>query len=214
MYVDQENVFYYLTVMNENYEQPKLPTDKKVREGIIRGIYQYQASKKKDRKLQVQLLGSGAILNKTIEAAEILEEKYGVAANIWSVTSYKELYHDGINTGRWNMLHPTEKQKVPFVSQALKNAKGVFVAATDYVKALPESISQWLPGPLFALGTDGFGRSDGRKHLRNFFEVDARYIVIAALHSLARDGKVEPEVVNQAIKDLDIDAEKANPLIS
>lgn len=214
MYVDQENVFYYLTVMNENYEQPKLPTGKKVREGIIRGIYQYQASKKKDSKLHVQLLGSGAILNKTIEAAGILEEKYDVAANVWSVTSYKELYHDGINTERWNMLNPGKKQKVPFVSQALKNAKGVFVAATDYVKTLPESISQWLPGPLFALGTDGFGRSDGRKHLRNFFEVDARYIVIAALHSLAREEKIKQEVVSEAIQDLDIDAEKANPLIS
>jgi len=214
MYVDQENIFYYLTVMNENYGQPHLPADEKIREGIIRGIYQFQATDKKQRKLNVQLLGSGAILNPVIEAKKILEEKYNVAASVWSVTSYKELYHDAISAERWNMLHPTEKQKVPFISAALKNAPGVFVAATDYVKALPESISRWLPGPLFSLGTDGFGRSDGRGHLRNFFEVDARYIVVAALHSLFQTGKIGPEIVQQAIQDLAIDPQKVNPLVS
>lgn len=213
MYVNQENIFYYLTVMNENYGQPHLPLDEKIREGIIRGIYQFQTPDKKQSKLNVQLLGSGAILNQVIEARKILEEKYHVAASVWSVTSYKELYHDAISAERWNMLHPTEKQKVPFISAALKNAPGVFVAATDYVKALPESISRWLPGPLFSLGTDGFGRSDGRRHLRNFFEVDARYIVVAALHALLQTGKIGPEIVQQAIQDLAIDAEKVNPLI-
>jgi pyruvate dehydrogenase E1 component len=137
-----------------------------------------------------------------------------VAADVWSVTSYKELHLDALHTERWNLLHPDKKPKTPYVTESLKNAKGIFVAASDYVKALPESISKWLPGPLYSLGTDGFGRSDGRRHLRNFFEVDERYIVLAALYMLMKEGSIKSEVVTKAIKEMDIDTDKANPMIS
>jgi len=124
------------------------------------------------------------------------------------------LQQDALETDRWNMLHPDKKPKSSFLANTLKNAEGVFVAASDYVKALPESVARWLPGPLFSLGTDGFGRSDGRRHLRNFFEVDERYIVLASLHMLMKEGKIKPETVAQAIKKFDIDPEKANPVVS
>ena len=212
MYVDQEAVFYYVTVMNEAYPQPEMP--KNVKEGIIKGIYKLKTSTKSKAKMKVNLLGSGAILNKVIEAQKILEEKYSVAANIWSVTSYKELHYDALMAERWNMLHPTKKPREPFLSGALKGEKGVFIAASDYVKALPESVAKWIPGRLMTLGTDGFGRSDGRRHLRDFFEVDARYIVLATLYGLFQEGQLEAKVIDKAIKELDIDPEKANPMTS
>jgi pyruvate dehydrogenase E1 component len=212
MYVDQEDIFYYLTIMNESYPQPKMP--KGVEDGILKGLYPFKKSKQKEAKHHVQLMGSGAILNKVIDAQKILEEKYDVAASIWSVTSYKELHYDGIKADRHNMLNPGKKKTVPYVSQVFKNAKGIFVAASDYVRALPESISKWIPGPLYSLGTDGFGRSDGRRHLRHFFEVDERYIVIAALHGLAEQGEIKADVVKKAIKDFDVDPKKANPITS
>ncbi|UCF65829.1 MAG: pyruvate dehydrogenase (acetyl-transferring), homodimeric type [bacterium] len=212
MYVDQESILYYITIMNELYHQPAMPRG--VKEGIIRGIYKFQSASSKKAKLSAHLFGSGAILNKVIEAQKILEEKYHVAADIWSVTSYKELHYDAIMADRWNMLHPDKKPQVPFISQALSGSSGVFVAASDYVKALPESISKWIPGRLISLGTDGFGRSDGRRHLRDFFEVDARYITLATLYGLFREGKLKATDVKNAIKDLDIDPEKANPLLS
>ncbi|MBD3225212.1 MAG: pyruvate dehydrogenase (acetyl-transferring), homodimeric type [Caldithrix sp.] len=214
MYVDQEKVFYYLTVMNENYPQPKMPKGKQVKDGIIKGMYKFKTASLKNAKNHAQLLGSGSILNKVIAAQKILEEKYDVAATVWSVTSYKELHKDALMTDRENMLHPTKKEKTPYITTTLKDAKGVFVAASDYVRALPESISKWLPGPLISLGTDGFGRSDGRRHLRDFFEVDERYIVLATLYSLKKEGKIKGDVVTKAIKDMDIDADKANPFIS
>jgi pyruvate dehydrogenase E1 component len=212
MYELQDNGFYYLTVMNENYPQPAMPAD--VREGIIKGIYRFKAAAQPASKLRVHLFGSGAILNEVIQAQQILAEKYQVAADVWSVTSYKELLNDALATERWNMLHPDQTPKVAYLETALQGAKGIFVAATDYVKALPESISRWLPGPLFTLGTDGFGRSDGRQHLRDFFEVDARYITLATLYGLARSGKIKSDIVTQAIRDLEIDPEKSNPLLS
>ncbi|MCI0515973.1 pyruvate dehydrogenase (acetyl-transferring), homodimeric type, partial [candidate division KSB1 bacterium] len=212
MYELQESEFYYLTVMNENYPQPPMPAD--VKEGILKGIYRFKTAPISDAKLQVQLFGSGAILNEVIQAQQMLAEKYQVAADVWSVTSYKELLNDALAAERWNMLHPGQPPKVSWLETALKGAKGIFVAATDYVKALPESISRWLPGLLFTLGTDGFGRSDGRQHLREHFEVDARYIVLAALHGLARSGKIKTDVVVQAIRDLELDPEKSNPLFS
>ncbi len=212
MYEARENVFYYLTIMNESYLQPAMPAGAK--EGIIRGLYLFKSSEKKNARLHAQLFGSGAILNKVITAQKILEEQYQVAADVWSVTSYKELHPEALSAERWNMFHPEEKAKVPYVAQALKGAKGVFVAASDYVKALPESISKWLPGPLISLGTDGFGRSDGRRQLRDFFEVDERYITLAVLYGLAREGKIKPEMVKKAILDLEIDPEKADPMIS
>ncbi len=214
MYVDNENVFYYLTIMNENYPQPPMPKIKNIREGIVKGIYKLNITSKKGKSAKVQLFGSGSILNKAVEAAKILMDKFDIRADVWSVTSYKELHRDALIAERHNMLNPGRKKQIPYITSALEDAKGVFVAASDYVKALPESIAKWLPGPLFSLGTDGFGRSDGRRHLRDFFEVDERYIVLAALHMLQREGEVKSEVVKKAIKELDIDTDKANPMTS
>jgi pyruvate dehydrogenase E1 component len=219
MYVDQEAVFYYLTVMNEQYEMPAMPAadaagNNVAREGILKGLYKFRAASKPLAKWRAQLFGSGAILPEVIKAQEILEKDYNVGADVWSVTSYVQLYRDGHAADRWNMLHPGETPKVPFVTQQLKDAQGVFVAASDYVKALPDSIDRWLPRPLEVLGTDGFGRSESRASLRDFFEVDHRYIVVATLGALARDGKLAPSVVQEAIKTLGISADKLNPWIA
>ncbi len=211
MYHDGEDVFYYLTVMNEFYAMPPMP--KGVEDGILKGIYRFKKSSKKNVKFKAHLFGSGTILNEVIKAQEMLENDYKVAADVWSVTSYKELYVDGIDTERWNMLHPDKAPRLPYLSETLKNEQGVFVAASDNVKTLPTSIAQWLPGPLVPLGTDGFGRSESRESLRDFFEVDARYITVAALSALARERKVESKVVKKAIKDLKIDPERTNPLL-
>ncbi len=213
MYVDQESIFYYLTVGNEPLPMPAMPEGDGVREGILKGMYRFKASPKTDAKLRAQLFGSGAIMFEVLKAQQILEQ-YGVAADVWSVTSYKELYRNANDCERWNMLHPGETPKVPFVTQRLKDTQGVLVAASDYMKVLPESISQWMPRPLISLGTDGFGRSEGRASLRDFFEVDAKHIVLATLHALARDGKFTPAAIQQAIKDLGINPEKPNPAIS
>jgi pyruvate dehydrogenase E1 component len=157
------------------------------------------------------LFGSGAILPEVIKAQEILESKYDVAADVWSVTSYSELYRDGQACERWNMLHPAQSPRVPYVTQCLKDAAGVLVAASDYVKVLPDSIDRWLPRPLTVLGTDGFGRSENRAALREFFEVDHRYVIVATLAALARDGKLDASIVDQAIKANNINPEKSNP---
>ncbi|HXE91531.1 MAG TPA: pyruvate dehydrogenase (acetyl-transferring), homodimeric type [Terriglobales bacterium] len=210
MYVEGESVFYYLTVMNEPYAMPHMP--KGVREGILRGMYRFRPAQKK-HKLQAQLFGSGAILPQVIQAQEMLD-KYGVAADVWSITSYKELYRDGNAAERWNMLHPRSKPRRPYVTECLEGAPGVFVCASDYVKALPNSIARWFPRPIMALGTDGFGRSESRASLRDFFEVDARFVTLAALSALAREGQLKPEVVQKAIRDLEIDPEKLDPAIS
>ncbi|MGA2963031.1 MAG: pyruvate dehydrogenase (acetyl-transferring), homodimeric type [Candidatus Korobacteraceae bacterium] len=212
MYVEQEDIFYYITVMNEPWEQPEMP--KGVRDGILKGMYLFRKSRKSDAKLRAQLMGSGAILLEALKAQEILEAKFGVAADVWSVTSYKQLYMDGNACIRWNMLHPGETARVPFITQVTKDAAGVFVAASDYVKTLPESVSQWLPRPLIALGTDGFGRSDGRAALRDFFEVDAKHIVLATLTGLLREGQITADCVRTAVKELGINPEKPNPAVS
>ena len=212
MYVDQESVFYYLTVMNEQYAMPEMPEG--VQDGILKGLYRFRATSKPDAKLRAQLLGSGAILPEVIKAQEILESKYNVGADVWSVTSYGELYRDGHACERWNMLHPAKLARVPYVTQCLAKAPGVLVAASDYVKALPDSIDRWLPRPLAALGTDGFGRSESRAALRDFFEVDYRYVILATLTALARDGKIDASVVEQAIQTHTVNPEKANPATS
>ena len=212
MYKDGENIFYYITVMNEQYAMPAMPGD--VKEGILNGMYRFRASENKKSKLRAQLFGSGAILREVLQAQEILETKYGVAADVWSVTSYKQLYVDGNETDRWNRLHPGEKQRIPYVTSTLGDAPGVLVAASDYLKTLPNMISKWLPRRLASLGTDGFGRSEGRASLREFFEVDARFITLATLHELFIDGKIDRKLIDQAIKDLGIDPEKLNPVIS
>ena len=214
MYIDQESIFYYITVLNENYVQPEMPKIKDTKEGIIKGIYKFSASKKKNAKGYANLFGSGSILNKAILAKDILEKKYNIAVDVWSVTSYKELHYNAIQVERENMLNPGRNVKLPFIAETLKGSRGVYVAATDYVRAIPESIAKWVPGELFTLGTDGFGRSDGRRHLREFFEVDERYIVLATLHQLQKEGKIKAETVKKAIKEMDINPQKANPVIS
>ncbi len=229
MYVEQEDIFYYITVMNEPWAQPPMPestpADAKassaggpgkagVREGILKGMYRFRQSQKTDAKLRAQLLGSGAILLEVLKAQAILESKFGVAADVWSVTSYKELYKDGIACARWNMLHPGETQRLPYVTLATKDSPGVFVAASDYVKTLPESVAQWFPRPLVALGTDGFGRSEGRASLRDWFEVDAKHIVLATLSALLREGQVTADCVKHAAKELGINPDKPNPAVS
>jgi pyruvate dehydrogenase E1 component len=212
MYKDGESVLYYITVMNEPYAMPAMPGD--VKDGILRGMYRFRPAANAKAKLRAQLFGSGAILNEVLRAQEILESKYGVAADVWSVTSYKELYNDGIESERWNRLHPGEKARVPYVTKCLADAPGVLVAASDYLKTLPNMISKWMPRRLASLGTDGFGRSEGRASLREFFEVDSRFITLATLHELFVDGKVERSVLDKAIKVLGIIADKPNPVVS
>jgi pyruvate dehydrogenase E1 component len=208
MYKDQESVFYYITVMNEPYVMPPMPEG--APEGIIKGLYRFSRAQNPTAKLRAQLLGSGAILNEVIAAQKLLEA-YDVAADVWSVTSYQELYRDGHACDRWNMLHPTETQKIPYVTQCLKDAPGPIVAASDYLKVLPDSIDRWTPRRVRSLGTDGFGRSEDRKNLREFFEVDAKSIALATLHELARDRQIDVNVVAKAVKDFGIDPEKPNP---
>ncbi len=208
MYREQESIFYYLTVMNEQYAMPAMPDGS--REGILKGMYRLQPTTNPKAKLRAQLFGSGAILNEVLAAQKMLE-KYDVAADVWSVTSYQELYRDGHASDRWNMLHPGEQPRVSYVGQCLKDAPGVLVAASDYLKVLPDSIDQWMPRRMRSLGTDGFGRSEDRQRLRDFFEVDSRFVTLATLAELAHDGQLDRKVVAQAIKDLDINPEKLNP---
>ena len=212
MYEKQEDIFYYLTVENENYAQPAMP--KGVKDGILKGMYRYKASEHKRAKLRAQLFGSGAILNEVLKAQEILWDRFQVAADVWSVTSYKALRRDGLAIERWNMLHPTKKPRVPYVEQCLAEVPGVCVAASDYLKALPDSVARWFPKAFYSLGTDGFGRSDSRVALREFFEVDAKFVVLATLYSLAQEKQIKSSVVQKAIKDLDIDPEKMEPVSS
>jgi pyruvate dehydrogenase E1 component len=212
MYKEGENVFYYITVMNEPYAMPPMPGD--VKDGILKGMYCFREAKNKKAKLRAQLFGSGAILNEVLRAQDILEQRYSVAADVWSVTSYKCLYTDAIEAERWNRLHPDETPRVPYLAEQLKDSPGVLVAASDYLKTLPLSLSKWMPRRLAALGTDGFGRSESRESLRNFFEVDARFVVLATLHELAQEGLVGEATVQNAIKDFGINPDKSNPLTS
>jgi len=214
MYEQNEDVFYYLTVMNENYEHPAMPSMPDIPESILKGMYRFKAAGNTNAIVRAQLLGSGAVMNEVLHAQELLADKYQVAADVWSVTSYKELHRDAIETERWNLLHPEQQPKVPYVSQCVGSAAGVFVAASDYVRALPDSIARWFPRTLHSLGTDGFGRSDSRAALRDFFEVDARFITLATLVALFREKKIELRVVQQAILDLKIDPEKLNPIVA
>jgi pyruvate dehydrogenase E1 component len=209
MYRKGESIFYYITVMNEPYAMPAMPSGS--REGILRGMYRLRANNAKS-KLRAQLFGSGAILREVLKAQEILEEKYGVAADVWSVTSYKALYMDGIATERWNLLHPAEKPRVPYILECLAGTHGPFVSASDYLKAQANLVSKWIPRRIASLGTDGFGRSESRQSLRDFFEVDSRFIVLATLRELLSDGKIQASFVQQAIKDLEINVQKPDPL--
>jgi pyruvate dehydrogenase E1 component len=209
MYVEQEDIFYYMTVENDPYRMPEMPDG--VEEGILKGMYKFKASTKKRAKLKANLFGSGAIMNGALEAQKILEEDYKVSADVWSITSYKALHRDCLDAERWNRMHPGDKTRLSYLEQCLEKESGVYVMASDYVKALPESIARWFPNPPVALGTDGFGRSESREALRDHFEVDARFIVLGALGALAREGEIDVAVVTKAMKDLKIDPEKANP---
>ncbi len=214
MYGEQESVFYYLSVMNEAYEMAAMPDGPGVREGIVKGLYRMRPAAKPKGKLRAQLLGSGAILPEVVKAQAILAEQFNVHADVWSATSYGELYREGHACERWNMLHPGETPRVPYVAQAFNDTQGPIVAASDYLKVLPDLIDRWLPRPLVSLGTDGFGRSESRAALRNHFEVDARFVAVATLAALAREKQIDPKVVEQAIKDFDINPEKVNPAIA
>ncbi|MBF0351801.1 MAG: pyruvate dehydrogenase (acetyl-transferring), homodimeric type [SAR324 cluster bacterium] len=208
MYVEQQNVFYYLTVCNENYEHPAMPEG--VEEGILKGIYKLK--KVKPGAVHVHLFGSGSLINSALEAQTILE-KYKVTADVWSVTSYGELRRDGLDCDRWNLLNPLEPEKIPYVTQVLKNESGsVVVASSDYMKALPDSIEKWVPQTMISLGTDGFGMSETRTALRDHFEVDARHMVYAALGALVRKGELNKKVLQQAAKDLEIRSDKRDPM--
>jgi pyruvate dehydrogenase E1 component len=191
---------------------PPIPGGDSVKEGILKGMYRFRKSDKANAKYHAQLLGSGAILNEVLKAQELLEDRYDVASDVWSVTSYKELRRDAVEVDRWNMLHPTAEARIPYFTQNLQETQGVMVAASDYVKTLPDSVARWSPRPLVSMGTDGFGRSDSRRALRNFFEVDSRYITLATLAALAREGQIEFEDVDEAMHDLEINPEKPNPV--
>ncbi len=212
MYQENEDRFYYLTVCNENYAQPAMPetpSAEAVREGILRGMYLYKKSEQGPA--QVTLFGSGPILNEVIKAQQLLAEKYGVGADVWSVTSYNELRRDALATERWNRLHPGEPERKPYLLQTLGNIEMPIIAATDYMKVVADQITPWLPGRLTALGTDGFGRSDNREHLRSHFEVDASNIAATALSRLSRWGRYDPQQARQAIADLGINPERLDP---
>jgi pyruvate dehydrogenase E1 component len=210
MYVNQEDVFYYLTVMNENYTHPSMP--KGAEAGIIKGMYLFSEGKAKAANApRVQLLGSGTILREAIAAAQLLEQDFGVASDIWSVTSFNELRRDGLDCERWNMLHPEAKPRASHVEQCLAKRNGPVIAATDYIKSYADQIRGFMPKRFTVLGTDGFGRSDTRKKLRQFFEVDRFYIAIAALKALADEGTISANVVSKAIRLYNINPDKPNP---
>jgi pyruvate dehydrogenase E1 component len=217
MYEAGESIFYYITLGNEPYQMPGMPEGSE--EGILRGMYRLRSSSlksngKNSTTVKVHLLGSGSILRETLKAQEILADRYQVASDVWSVTSYKELRREALDVERWNLLHPGQEPRVSYVEKLLAKEQGPFVAASDYMKSLPEMITRWIPGGVYPLGTDGFGRSDNRTALRRFFEVDGQCIVLAALTQLARRGQMKLERVQQAIKDLGIDPEKMNPMNS
>ncbi|MDM7321805.1 MAG: pyruvate dehydrogenase (acetyl-transferring), homodimeric type [Gammaproteobacteria bacterium] len=210
MIENRESVFYYITVMNENYTHPAMPQG--VEEGIIKGLYRFRASEAKHT-VRAQLLGSGTILREAIAAAELLEADWGVAADVWSATSFNLLYRDGMDCERWNIRHPEAEPRVPYVTQCLGKTVGPIIAATDYVRAIPEQIRAYLPGKRYlTLGTDGFGRSDTRQALRRFFEVDRWNIVVATLKALADEGSLPVAKVSEAIAKYGIDADKPNPM--
>jgi pyruvate dehydrogenase E1 component len=211
MIAQKQSVFYYITVMNENYEHPEMPEG--AREGIIKGMYLLQSSDKSLKtKQRVQLLGSGTILREVMEAAKLLAEDFKIASDIWSVTSFNLLGRDGLEVERWNRLHPLEKPRVPYITQCLESTEGPIIAATDYMKEFSNQVRAFVPRRYVTLGTDGFGRSDSRKALRQFFEVDRYSIVIAALHALAEEGVVDKKQVVAAMEQYQMNANKPNPV--
>ena len=206
----QESIYYYITVMNENYVHPPMPTG--AEDGIVQGMYLLQSVGKKKRKLKVQLLGSGAILREVEHAAQCLDADFEISADVWSVTSFNQLARDGQDVERYNRLHPGKKPKPSYVERCLGDTRGPVIAATDYIKAYAEQIRAYIPRSYHVLGTDGYGRSDTRQKLRGFFEVDYRYVVITALNALAKTKQIDSSIADQAIDRYKIDRDKINPV--
>lgn len=211
MFADREDVYFYLTLLNENYAHPEMPMGSE--EGIVKGLYRFRKVSKPGKK-HVNLMGSGSILMQAIRAGEMLKEDFGVTADIWSATSFNELAREGQDCMRWNRLNPTSEEKVPYVTQTLSKAKGPVIAATDYIKTYPEQIRAFVEQPFVTLGTDGFGRSDSRENLRRYFEVDANHIAAAAMHELYKAGTVTKSDMQKAVKKYDIDGDKPNPRLN
>jgi pyruvate dehydrogenase E1 component len=209
MYQEREDRFYYLTVYNENYAQPPMPEGDHIREGILRGLYKYKASD--SGYAAAQLFGSGPMLNEALKAQQILAERYQIATDVWSVTSYSELRKDGLEVERWNRLHPASEPRLPYISHIIANTQGPIIASSDYMKSIPDGLSPWLGGRLTSLGTDGFGRSENREHLRHFFEINAEAIAQATLAALARSGAINVHRAEAAIAELGFSQEKPNP---
>jgi pyruvate dehydrogenase E1 component len=209
MYQEMEDCFYYLTVYNENYVQPPMPEGEHIRAGILKGLYKYKPAA--NGGAIAQLFGSGPMLNEAIKAQQILAERYQVATDVWSVTSYNELRRDALETERWNRLHPAEPRRTPYIVTALEGSNGPIIASSDYMKIIPDQLAQWLPGRLHSLGTDGFGRSENREHLRAFFEISAEAIVQATLSALAREGKIDAGRAAAAVAEMGFDPERKDP---
>jgi len=211
MFLNNEDVFYYLTLYNENHTMPPMPPG--CEEGILKGLYRFKPGAE-GKKLKAHIFGSGPIINQALKAQQILADRYGVSVDVWSATNYKELRAEAMNCQRWNMLHPTEAPKKSYVEKLLEKEQGVFVAVSDFMRIVPDQIAPWVPGGLTTLGTDGFGRSETRANLRRFFEIDAECTVIATLYALAQKGKIDKSVVAQAIKDLNVNPEKIFPQLA
>jgi pyruvate dehydrogenase E1 component len=210
MLVDGEDVLYYITLYNENMQQPAMPPGS--RQGILDGLYRYRAAPELRKGApRVQLLGSGPILLQVLDAQQLLAERYGVDADVWSATSYTQLRREALEVERWNRLNPTETPRIPRVTQLLEEAEGPVIAVSDFIAAVPDQIARWVPHEYHSLGTDGFGRSDTRPVLRRHFEIDAPSIVIAALSLLSRKGQIKPKVVAKAIEETGIDPDKRHP---
>jgi pyruvate dehydrogenase E1 component len=214
MYTNREDIFYYVTLYNENYPMPPMPAG--VEEGILKGLYRFRPAPQgepNDRP-RVHLFGSGSLMPEAMRAQQILAERFGVAVDLWSAPSYKELRRDALEVERWNLLHPEQEPRKPYVRTLFEGDDAPIIAVSDFMRLVPDQIAPWLPGQLHSLGTDGFGRSDTREALRRFFEVDAECVVLAALHQLVRRGKVDPSVLRRAFGELGVDPEKLNPLVS
>jgi pyruvate dehydrogenase E1 component len=210
MFVRNEECFYYLTVYNESYDMPPMPGEQ-VRDGIVRGLYPYKTVKPDGAKHEVQILGSGVILNEALRAQQLLAEKFGIASTVYSATSYQMLRRDAQECERHNRLHPSSEKRVPYVARVLGKTKGPIVATSDYMRALPEQVAPYLDGRLVALGTDGFGRSETRRALRRFFEVDAEHVALAALTALADRGEIDRSIAARAVKDLGLNPDAPPP---
>jgi pyruvate dehydrogenase E1 component len=209
MYHDREPIFYYITVQNEPYAQPAKPDG--VDEGILKGLYKFKPATSPGKKPRVHLFGSASIIREALAAQKILDDDFGVAADVWSATSYSQLRREALECERWNLLNPGSKPKTPYVTKLLANEPYPIVATSDYIKAIPDQIARWTPAGIRPLGTDGFGRSESREVLRDYFEISAKYVTLAALQQLSQIGQFDPKKLNAAAKKLGIDATKLDP---